>query len=402
MRTVYFISYLLVGFIVAIHCQKTYYHKEELGRLVINLMAGCLITVIGYDIYIATENYFVMSCGGTISFWGIDITLMAYVAYLYEFLHIESKFKKKVIALIRFAGMLDCLILSVNPWRRVGLSYFVYEYKGMVLYRNVPSIGYKIHKSYCYLVLIYITGLLFYKCIKTPSVFWYRYLTIYISGFIILAVRMMFIHYYSKMDFTVYAIGLNVICVYQVTFGKVPLVVMSNVHKTMLSYLDAPMVIFDYENRYVECNEDLLRLFPKIEFDRNRLTLKEFCTQAGIDALDAGCGEQQSIRWRSDDKQRTEIYECKCIPLKDDTYLRKGTMLIFHDITSLIDAYENERQAKEANLAKSAFLANMSHEIRTPINAILGMDEMILREARDENILSFASAIENSGRTLLS
>ena len=37
-------------------------------------------------------------------------------------------------------------------------------------------------------------------------------------------------------------------------------------------------------------------------------------------------------------------------------------------------------QAKHANEAKTDFLANTSHEIRTPINAVLGMNEMILRE----------------------
>jgi len=44
----------------------------------------------------------------------------------------------------------------------------------------------------------------------------------------------------------------------------------------------------------------------------------------------------------------------------------------------------------------------MSHEIRTPINAILGMDEMILRESGEEEILDYAEDIESAGRTLLS
>ncbi|MCR5303570.1 MAG: response regulator [Lachnospiraceae bacterium] len=38
--------------------------------------------------------------------------------------------------------------------------------------------------------------------------------------------------------------------------------------------------------------------------------------------------------------------------------------------------------AESANESKSLFLASMSHEIRTPINAILGMNEMIMRSAR--------------------
>ena len=59
------------------------------------------------------------------------------------------------------------------------------------------------------------------------------------------------------------------------------------------------------------------------------------------------------------------------------------------------------RIAQEANKAKSAFLSNMSHEIRTPINAVLGFDEMILREARDPVILDYANDIRNSGKTLL-
>ena len=62
----------------------------------------------------------------------------------------------------------------------------------------------------------------------------------------------------------------------------------------------------------------------------------------------------------------------------------------------------SEQKAIAANKAKSAFLANMSHEIRTPINAILGMDEMILRESAESATLSYAEDIESAGRTLLS
>lgn len=58
--------------------------------------------------------------------------------------------------------------------------------------------------------------------------------------------------------------------------------------------------------------------------------------------------------------------------------------------------------ARAASLAKSQFLSNMSHEIRTPINAILGMDEMILREATDETILEYAENIRTAGSNLLS
>lgn len=58
--------------------------------------------------------------------------------------------------------------------------------------------------------------------------------------------------------------------------------------------------------------------------------------------------------------------------------------------------------AEQANRAKSDFLANMSHEIRTPINAIMGMNEMVLRESKDEEIRGFACNIQSASKTLLS
>ena len=57
--------------------------------------------------------------------------------------------------------------------------------------------------------------------------------------------------------------------------------------------------------------------------------------------------------------------------------------------------------ADEANRAKTSFLSNMSHEIRTPINAILGMNEMILRESAEKNTLTYSENIKMAGNTLL-
>ena len=72
----------------------------------------------------------------------------------------------------------------------------------------------------------------------------------------------------------------------------------------------------------------------------------------------------------------------------------------------LLDALRKEKrsqqEAEAANMAKSSFLANMSHEIRTPKNAILGMNEMILREEKDPAIRGYAGNIQASGNSLLS
>ncbi len=77
-----------------------------------------------------------------------------------------------------------------------------------------------------------------------------------------------------------------------------------------------------------------------------------------------------------------------------------------HRVMTFMRAVTNDlerttEQANAASKAKSAFLANMSHDIRTPINAVLGMNEMILRECTDRKILAYSEKIRAAGNTLL-
>ena len=58
-------------------------------------------------------------------------------------------------------------------------------------------------------------------------------------------------------------------------------------------------------------------------------------------------------------------------------------------------------EAEDANRAKSQFLARVSHEIRTPINAVIGMNEMILRESNEQQIRKYAEDVKDSSVVLL-
>ncbi len=69
----------------------------------------------------------------------------------------------------------------------------------------------------------------------------------------------------------------------------------------------------------------------------------------------------------------------------------------------LADELEKAKtEAENANKAKSQFLAKMSHEIRTPINAVLGLNEMIVTESKDEKIKEYAEDVKASSELLLS
>ena len=64
-------------------------------------------------------------------------------------------------------------------------------------------------------------------------------------------------------------------------------------------------------------------------------------------------------------------------------------------------ARESQKQAENANAAKSAFLFNMSHDIRTPMNALLGYNQLMKKELTDPKLLHYQGAVEQSGNLLL-
>ncbi|MCR5580631.1 MAG: response regulator [Pseudobutyrivibrio sp.] len=80
-------------------------------------------------------------------------------------------------------------------------------------------------------------------------------------------------------------------------------------------------------------------------------------------------------------------------------------LIIMSYVRALNDVRTMERDmyaAVKAQESSTAFLTRMSHEMRTPINAILGMNKMILRESKEDNVLEYARDVNSAGNYLLS
>lgn len=76
-----------------------------------------------------------------------------------------------------------------------------------------------------------------------------------------------------------------------------------------------------------------------------------------------------------------------------------GTLVLFHNITDLVQA---RKKAEDADIAKSAFLANVSHEIRTPLNGLIGLLNMTLDTSLSLTQNEYLSAAADQAEELVS
>ncbi len=117
------------------------------------------------------------------------------------------------------------------------------------------------------------------------------------------------------------------------------------------------------------------------------------------------------IRCDASKEQKISTHSIENLDIRTGDELEEMSIAIkemANQVNDYIDMLEEEaklredlRVAKASSEAKSNFLSNVSHEIRTPINAVLGMDEMILRESSEDQIRRYAVDIKNSGKSLL-
>ena len=158
--------------------------------------------------------------------------------------------------------------------------------------------------------------------------------------------------------------------------------------------LSEGIIVVDSDDIVSFYNKPAKRLFPA-------LSLSDAQSGENGDAIGVikkAIDEKEPIRMND------RIYTPKADPLMLDGKT-VGMLYALGDDTEqyryMSELREQKQIADEANKAKSHFLANMSHEIRTPINAILGMDEMVLRESHEKEIVEYAEDIQASGKTLL-
>lgn len=264
----------------------------------------------------------------------------------------------------------------------------------MILYFSVKRISTRSHKVYSALLIVSVLYLMFDRVtvytvnhIETVPALWnqimHRCFLMSLVVCIYLIYRYVLLMIFQERPTRRGSVGLLILSV--IAAGGLPLYYRIT-EKGNYSYGPAAYVTYVTVAIYtVMLVYSLIRNYKKMEKKKREIIMLTVIFQVAISTYQA-------------------IFPLSLISCLGITLVNLGFFLTMEspDVHLIEQLKEEKELADRANRAKSTFLASMSHEIRTPIHAVVGMSEMILRESKEDEILSYAGDIHSAAGSLLS
>jgi signal transduction histidine kinase/DNA-binding response OmpR family regulator len=176
---------------------------------------------------------------------------------------------------------------------------------------------------------------------------------------------------------------------------------------TAIEALDDGFVLFDQDDRLVQCNQryktfyretaDLLVPGARFEEIIRASALRGQYPEA-IGRIEEWVAMRMHLHRHADTVFEKKLADGRCFRVTERRTSRGATVGFRVDITELKLA---QTRAEDANRAKSEFLANMSHEIRTPLHGIIGMTELVQETMLTDEQQEYVQLTRSSALNLL-
>ena len=380
------IAILIIG-IVCVIKQK----PSQLQNLILLVLMATLINYTGYLFEIKSDNRDMALMAVKFMYMGKPFIALGTLLFAFEFYRIRIlPIIRNILCTIHI--LITLLVLTCES-HNLYYSSIDYTYEGLFPHLVFGhSIIYTIYNRIIimsYLVIIVYLGIRNYKLVQKEAE---RKSILIMSGisFVPLAGLLIYITGITRgYDTTEPAYVISCVLLMILMFKYDIFDTLTLAKDDIIDEFESGIIVVDERNRIIYFNQKASDIYADMENESKRVNVEQ---------LDRMCKKNEKLHIGR------EIYEIhgKKIIRNKNFY---GNAYI---VTNVTDSYEYtvnlEKQkaiAESANKAKTDFLARMSHEIRTPINAVLGMNEMILKESTEPGIKKYAMNVKTSANSLL-
>ncbi len=364
------------------------------------------------NVMLAMSNSFELSnFAHALYFASLDWIVLFFLSFCLAYSNNQTKAKK----IVQIAFTVLCILETVNMSLNIFFGHAIYTcqtvWKDGVLY-FLPrwKWGYYPHVILDYIMIIFIIYVLLESTLRSVGYYRMRYIAPLCVLIVIIILNSLYMLFEMPLDWSVvfYALAAFIIDYYAEHYT--PKALANRALADSINELGEGLIIFDVDSKCIYTNLMAQQYF---EFTKETCTidsepiktwldgkaLKDSFPYAGVKTYTKSNDEEVNLRIFIKPVEKKGQYLGCYFQIEDVT----------KEVTTLNELKEAQKketlarnEAIRASQAKSEFLANMSHEIRTPINAILGMNEMILRENVTPEIQEYAKNIQISGDALLS
>lgn len=365
---------------------------------------GCLLLAVANRQFEAELAY-------SIYYISLDWVLFFLAMFTRSYVKSEKASYKKIHVYIYLAlTVADTISLMANALFHHAFTVYLSEWApGERYYMPLPVLPYTMHLILDYAAIVTIFYILIKESIRAVNFYKIRYAAVLSVIVFIVILNALYMMLRIPLDWSVilYSVSVAILEYFAVYFT--PRVLKTNSLAEAIYSLGEGLIVFDVYDECIYTNHTAETMFgidyKTLKLDdepvREWLRGKALKEAYPIDTFYDVDTNRELIRYRLQLRQ---------IISRKGQYL--GSYFQIEDVTadyrSMLELQMSRRkeekariEASRANRAKSDFLANMSHEIRTPINAVLGMNEMILREDVSPAVREYAHNIETSGEALL-
>lgn len=318
---------MLVGF-------ASWKKQQLVSGILSKVMLFAMATTVFYAGSIYFAGYFVSSFFSSLYFMGVDLLLVYLFAFVLKFCDFTfSGFLNGKIKYLLLWILADLVILFVNPFWEIAISYVPTEVGSTILYKYNPHLLYELHLVLCYLMVALIVGVLCYRISRTPSIYLRKYnlvLLVFLAD-VFLNVLYLLGAKYFQLDISVLFYSLSAILIYYAVFSTIPRSLLNTTRNYVMNNMEAAILIFDYEDRVIDANRSARQLFPELTPEQQNtsmaVSVPEYFRSRSFPTFADGTLEFQ---WRSDDERQ---FLCRKHDFTDSRGRLVGRMLMMHDVS---------------------------------------------------------------------